>query len=178
MSSKKSTQNKHDPISESEPEYSTDEGDEFSSDCEVEKTPQKKSKETKKTSKDSSSSKKVVHRSDKEKERKKKLSKRRPQSPCPLTSFDADIGLDISSIKFKPKKAKISSIVNIERKMIKVTEPGKNPYELFSLEKLETKSLNLIYHLIYSLRLSEDCITLNQIKKFIQLKNLIVGTNW
>ncbi len=129
MSSKKSTQNKHDPISESEPEYSTDEGDEFSSDCEVEKTPQKKSKETKKTSKDSSSSKKVVHRSDKEKERKRKLSKRRPQSPCPLTSFDADIGLDISSIKFKPKKAKISSIVNIERKMIKVTEPGKKPYE-------------------------------------------------
>ena len=131
MSSKKSTQNKHDPISESEPESSTDKVYESSTYCEVKKTPQKKSKETKKTSKekDSSLSKKVVHKCDKDKERKRKLVKRWPNSPCPVTSFDDDIGLDISNIKFKPKKAKISSIVNIERKMIKVTEPGKKSYE-------------------------------------------------
>lgn len=111
---KKQTQNKHDPISESESDRSSSDGDyQSSSETETEKT--SKRKREKKTS--SKNSKKVDDKS-----RKRKRVKSCTSSP--IKGFDDDIDKDISITKFERKKCKISSTVAIETKIIEVVEPG------------------------------------------------------
>ena len=121
MSSKRPAQNKHDTVSSSDSDESSFEFD-SSSENEIEKNPKKKIKEEKKPSKET---KKVAEKTEKLKESRRKKVKSRSRSP--LSSFEHDIGLDIST-KFVKKKAKISSTVNIERKMVKVDEPNQKSF--------------------------------------------------
>ena len=123
--SNKQTQNKHDAVSETETDRSSDEWDESSSsEEEIKKSSKKTRKEEKKISSknasknNSKNSKKVEEKS---KNIKRKRVKTRPNSP--LKNFEDGIDFDISEKPFKTKKTKISNNYTIERKIISVIDP-------------------------------------------------------
>lgn len=126
--SNKHIQNKHDPISDSESDKSSDEGY-FSSEDENKKNSKKKNSEDKKTSSKTSSSKKKKV----EVEEKNRNVKRKRVKHSPIDEFDDNVELDLSEKFTKTKKAKIAHNITLERKLLTFVDTDKKKCQYMAL---------------------------------------------